>query len=85
MTGEITLRGLVLPVGGVKEKVLAAVRAGVREIILPERCANDLEDVPEPARKKVKFHFVQRMDEVLEIALGIPAQDAGSGKRAKGK
>jgi ATP-dependent Lon protease len=74
MTGEITLRGLVLPVGGIKEKVLAAVRAGTKEVILPERCRNDLDDVPEHTRKKLKVHFVSRMEEVLEIALGIPLQ-----------
>ena len=71
MTGEITLRGLVLPVGGVKEKVLAAARARVKQIILPERCRNDLDDVPISVRKKLKFHFVTRAQEVLHIALGI--------------
>lgn len=71
MTGEITLRGLVLPVGGVKEKVLAAVRAGIKEIILPARCANDLDDVPDTAKNKVKFHFVTEMNDVLAIALGL--------------
>ena len=71
MTGEITLRGKVMPVGGIKEKVLAAVRAGVREIVLPHRNEPDLEDVPAAAREKVRFHLVQRMSEVLEIALGI--------------
>ena len=75
MTGEITLRWLVLPVGGVKEKVLAAVRAGIKEIILPARCEADLEDVPASARKKVKFHFVTRMREVLAVALGFPAEE----------
>jgi ATP-dependent Lon protease len=71
MTGEITLRGLVLPVGGVKEKVLAAVRAGIKEVILPARCEPDLDDVSEKARKRLTFHFVNRMEEVLDIALGI--------------
>ncbi len=71
MTGEITLRGLVLPVGGVKEKVLAASRAGIAEIILPERCANDLDDVPQSIRDRVRFHFVKKMSEVLNIALGL--------------
>lgn len=71
MTGEITLRGLVLPVGGVKEKVLAAVRAGIKEIILPERNRNDLDDVPPSAKDKATFHFVKEMKEVLDIALGI--------------
>lgn len=71
MTGEITLRGLVLPVGGIKEKVLAAIRAGVKHIILPERCAQELDEVPEKARKKVRFHFVKEMREVLTLALGL--------------
>jgi len=71
MTGEITLRGLVLPVGGIKEKVLAASRAGIREVILPERCEPDLEDVPESVRSKMKFHLAKRMDDVLRIALGL--------------
>ena len=71
MTGEITLRGLVLPVGGVKEKVLAATRAGIKQIILPARCKNDLDEVPDSVKKRTVFHFVTRMHEVLEIALGI--------------
>jgi len=71
MTGEITLRGLVLPVGGIKEKVLAATRANIKEIILPARCKNDLVDVPDSIKRKIKFHFVTRMREVLDIALGI--------------
>ncbi|MCF6284493.1 MAG: endopeptidase La [Candidatus Hydrogenedentes bacterium] len=72
MTGEITLRGMVLPVGGIKEKVLAASRAKVKEIILPEQCRAMLEeDVPENIRKKLKIHFVSEMHEVLEIALGV--------------
>lgn len=71
MTGEITLRGMVLPVGGIKEKVLAAARAGVKQVILPKRCENDLEEVPASVRAKMKFHLVTRVREVLEIALGI--------------
>ena len=71
MTGEITLRGNVLPVGGIKEKVLAAARAKVKQIILPERCQYDLDEVPEHVRKKLKIHLVTRMQEVLQIALGI--------------
>ncbi len=71
MTGEVTLRGLVLPVGGIKEKVLAASRAGITEVILPERNQNDLDDVPESARKRLRFHFVTEMTEVLRIALGL--------------
>jgi ATP-dependent Lon protease len=69
MTGEATLRGLVLPVGGIKEKVLAAHRAGIKRVILPERCRKDLVDVPEQARKEIEFVFVSRMDEVLDAAM----------------
>jgi ATP-dependent Lon protease len=69
MTGEITLRGLVLPVGGIKEKVLAANRAGIKTVILPKRNEKDLEEVPEEVKKRMKFHFVQRMDEVIDLAL----------------
>jgi ATP-dependent Lon protease len=73
MTGEITLRGRVLPVGGVKEKVLAARRAGIDTVILPRRNEKDLEDVPDSARTTMTFHFVETMDEVLELAL-VPAR-----------
>ena len=69
MTGEITLRGQVLPVGGIKEKVLAAHRAGIREIILPEWNEKDLEDVPPKVKKEIRFHFVNKMKDVLELAL----------------
>lgn len=69
MTGEITLRGNVLPIGGVKEKVLAAHRAGIKQVILPEQNSKDLEEVPENVRKELKFHFVSRMEEVIKIAL----------------
>ncbi len=70
MTGEITLRGAVLPVGGIKEKVLAAHRAGCKRVILPERCRKDLPEVPEEVRNDLEFHFVSRMEEVLDLALG---------------
>jgi ATP-dependent Lon protease len=69
MTGEATLRGRVLPVGGIKEKVLAAHRLGLKRIILPERCRHDLADVPESATKDLEFVFVTRMEEVLAAAL----------------
>jgi ATP-dependent Lon protease len=69
MTGEITLRGLVLPVGGIKEKVLAAKRAGIGTIILPKKNEKDLEEIPPHLKKGLKFHFVERMDEVFNLAL----------------
>ncbi|UCE83146.1 MAG: endopeptidase La [Deltaproteobacteria bacterium] len=69
MTGEITLRGDVLPVGGIKEKVLAAHRAGIHEIILPHVNEKDLPDIPEPVRESLQFHFVRAMPEALEKAL----------------
>jgi ATP-dependent Lon protease len=81
MTGEITLRGKVLPVGGIKEKVLAARRAGVTRIILPHRNEKDLEDIQPELRKNVSFHFVEELDDVLRLALGddvvreLPASD----------
>jgi ATP-dependent Lon protease len=72
MTGEVTLRGAVLPVGGIKEKVLAASRNGIKHIILPERNKNDLEEIPEKIKDHLEFHLVKKMDEVLEIALDAP-------------
>ena len=69
MTGEITLRGLVLPVGGIKEKVLAAHRAGIKRVIMPARNEKDLIDVPEQARKELEFVFATHMDDVLGAAL----------------
>jgi ATP-dependent Lon protease len=69
MTGEITLRGQVLPVGGIKEKVLAAHRSGLKTVILPKRNESDLDDLPEEVRKSMKFTFVETVDEVLKAAL----------------
>jgi ATP-dependent Lon protease len=72
MTGEATLRGRVLPVGGIKEKVLAAHRLGMKRVILPRACAKDLRDVPEDARKDLEIVLVDRMEEVLAAALTRP-------------
>jgi ATP-dependent Lon protease len=72
MTGEISLRGLVLPIGGVKEKVLAAVRAGITTVLLPARNQKDLEDVPEAARKHVRFVWLENVDAAVEAALHPP-------------
>jgi ATP-dependent Lon protease len=69
MTGEITLQGKVLPIGGVKQKVLAAHRAGLTEVILPARNEVDLDDVPESCREEMTFHIVDTIDEVFERAL----------------
>jgi ATP-dependent Lon protease len=69
MTGEITLRGQVLPVGGIKEKVLAAHRSGLTTVILPRRNEQDLDDIPDDVRSSMKFILVDTVDEVLEHAL----------------
>jgi ATP-dependent Lon protease len=72
MTGEITLRGKVLPIGGLKEKLLAAHRAGILEVIIPKENEKDLPDVPENLRKEMKIHAVETMDQVLQLALERP-------------
>jgi len=69
MTGEITLRGLILPVGGIKEKFLAAHRAGIKRVIMPDRNRKDVIDIPEQPRKEIEIFFVKRMDEVLSLVL----------------
>ncbi len=81
MTGEITLRGKVLPVGGIKEKVLAARRAGVYAVILPARNEKDLVDIPEELRRDIEFHFVESLGEVIDLALVRPAAVATPLKR----
>ncbi|MBI5416998.1 endopeptidase La [Candidatus Poribacteria bacterium] len=74
MTGEITLRGKVLPVGGIREKVLAAIRAGIKKVILPEKNKRDLEEIPEKIRNQVEYFFVEDIDEVFNIALEEPKE-----------
>jgi ATP-dependent Lon protease len=69
MTGEISLRGRVLPVGGIKDKVLAAARAGIETVILPRRNQKDLVDVPDEVRESLRIELVDNLDEVLALAL----------------
>ena len=68
MTGEVTLQGRVLPIGGVKQKVLAAHRAGLREVVLPKRNASDIEDVPERVRNEMTFHLAEHYRDVAAVA-----------------
>jgi ATP-dependent Lon protease len=75
MTGEITLRGRVLPIGGIKEKMLAAHRAGIKYMIIPEENRRDLSDIPQNVRRKVEVRMVEHMDQVLEIALAKPVEE----------
>jgi ATP-dependent Lon protease len=84
MTGEITLRGQVLPVGGIKEKTLAAHRSGLKTVILPKRNEADLEDLPEEVRTDLKFVFVDTVDQVIDAALER-TDKSGDGKKAKKK
>ena len=70
MTGEISLRGLVLPIGGVKEKTLAALRAGIKTVMLPKRNQKDLEDVPAEAKAKLEFVFLERVEDAIRTAIG---------------
>jgi ATP-dependent Lon protease len=69
MTGEISLRGLVLPVGGIKEKMLGAMRAGIRRVMLPARNRKDLDEVPAEAKEKMEFVFLEDVDEAVRVAL----------------
>ena len=87
MTGEITLRGKVLPIGGVKEKLLAAHRLGLHTVILPKDNEKDLADIPPEIQAQMSIHFVESMDEVLQLALEHPAShprpSAGGGSGAE--
>jgi ATP-dependent Lon protease len=90
MTGEISLRGLVLPIGGVKEKVLAAARAGITTVMLPARNQKDLEDVPEAARQQVRFIWMERVDDAVAAALNPsgerePAETSAGAQAAPGR
>jgi ATP-dependent Lon protease len=82
MTGEITLRGRVLPIGGLKEKVLGAHRAGIKVIVLPKENEADIEDIPEEVRKQLEFHPVETLEEVLKIAL-VPEKDSEAAEEKK--
>jgi ATP-dependent Lon protease len=75
MTGEMTLTGQVLPIGGLKEKALAAQRAGITTVIAPALNEADVEDIPEHLRRELTFVFVEHIDEVLEVALEAPSSN----------
>ena len=72
MTGEVTLQGRALPIGGVKQKVLAAHRAGLKEVILPQRNEPDLDDLPESVKEEMTFHLATQVGDVLGVALEAP-------------
>ena len=84
MTGEISLRGLVLPVGGIKEKAVAAARAGIKRVLMPARNKKDLEDIPEAARNKLEFVWLESVDDAMAAAFGneSPAATHGEAPRA---
>jgi len=82
MTGEITLRGQVLPIGGVKEKVLAAHRAGLKAVLLPKRNEDDLKEIPDAVRSEITFHLVEQMDEVLALALPKKGRKSKTAKKS---
>ncbi|HXE55285.1 MAG TPA: S16 family serine protease, partial [Tepidisphaeraceae bacterium] len=85
MTGEITLRGLVLPIGGLKEKTLAAMRAGIKHVIAPKRNEKDLPDIPDEVKNTLKFHFVETVDDVLAIALGAGRKAGAAPAKPNGR
>jgi ATP-dependent Lon protease len=76
MTGEISLRGLVLPVGGIKEKVTAAARAGLKRVMLPARNKRDFDDIPEEARRQLEFIWLERAEDAANAALQAPSEAA---------
>ena len=81
MTGEISLRGLVLPVGGIKEKVVAAARAGIERVMLPARNRKDFEDIPEEVRANMQFVWLEKVDEAMAAALQPSAEPAAEPRR----
>jgi ATP-dependent Lon protease len=85
MTGEISLRGLVLPVGGIKEKVLAALRAGIRTVMLPIRNQKELEEIPEDARRQLQFVWLNNVDEAVIVAIGTPTPRPEAPQDARGQ
>ncbi len=78
MTGEISLRGLVLPVGGIKEKTVAAHRAGIRTVLLPARNRKDLEDIPESVKRELEFVWLERVDDAVADAIGNAPNQASA-------
>lgn len=84
MTGEISLRGLVLPIGGVKEKTIAALRAGIRTVMLPRRNEKDLADVPAEAREALEFVLLDRVEDALAVAFTAVPEAASEGEAAGG-
>ena len=74
MTGEISLRGLVLPVGGIKEKVLAALRAGIKTVLLPARNRKDVDDIPEESRKQLQFVFLETVEDAIRAVTPVDKQ-----------
>jgi ATP-dependent Lon protease len=85
MTGEITLRGRVLPIGGLKEKALAALRAGIKKVIIPAQNKMDLIEIPKNIREQMEFFPVKNMDQILKIAFGETKKGSKEKKGSKGR
>ena len=81
MTGEVTLRGKILPVGGIKDKVLAAHRAGIKEVLLPKENEKDLEEVPQQVKDELKFEFIEYLDQALEKTVHPAPLEGSKGRR----